>query len=81
MTEQQVVSLGFYKVEVSADQSGSDDYYYYCIDIGTVELITTESDRADNEWCVYIFDYPDIEISSHDDAHDLINILKRNLRE
>lgn len=81
MTEQQLQDLGFYKVEVSEEQSGADAYYYYSIDIGTVDLITNESDRDSNGWCVYIFDYPDIEISSYDDAHDLINILKRNLRE
>ena len=79
MTEQNLIQLGFKKNEVTAQESGSDYFYYYTFDIGSIALITKESTSviADN-WSVFLFDFLDVEIYDYDSVKTLIDIFIQN---
>lgn len=55
MKEEDLVNLGFEKVEVPVEESGDKtDYYYYKYDLSdTITLVSIASDQAkDNNWTV-----------------------------
>lgn len=57
MTEKELIKLGFEKINVSAEESGSiQGYYYYALPLGYGEcyLATPANDEIhDNNWPVY----------------------------
>ena len=62
MTEQELISLGFSRIDVTDDESQNGyDYYYYNLDVfNNLSLVSTDSDRTENEdWTVTNFDWPD----------------------
>lgn len=60
MTEQELINLGFDRVEVldSESQNGYD-YYYYVLDLlpGLTLISSNDNDNDDNNWKVYNFDW------------------------
>ena len=82
MKEQDLISLGFKKIEVSAEESGDKPFYYYTLDFGTNEfsLISNDNDDANkNGWFVEIFDYEKIRFYTYQDVSDLIRIINKGL--
>ena len=63
MTEQDLIDLGFNKVEVlNEDSQNGYDYFYYVLNIfDNLSLISSANDRVKekNDWTVTNFDWPD----------------------
>jgi hypothetical protein len=59
MTEQELIDLGFDKVEVLDDESQNGyDYYYYVLDLlPGLSLISSGNDESKDSWSVYNFDW------------------------
>jgi hypothetical protein len=59
MTEQELINLGFDRVEVSDSESQNGyDYYYYVLDLlPGLSLISSGNDESQDGWCVYNFDW------------------------
>lgn len=59
MTEQELIDLGFDKVEVSDSESQNGyDYYYYVLDLlPGLSLISSGNDQSQDGWSVYNFDW------------------------
>ena len=80
MTEEIFEKLGFERINVSTEESGCDnDFYYYTLDIGDICLITNSSDEADKEgWWCSIFDSDTLKIKGEGDLLDIVRILELN---
>jgi len=79
MKEQIFSELGFEKIIVPVEQSGSpQDWYYYALDIGGICLLTSASDEInDDNWCCYLFEEESFKITDETDLVDLLNLLKK----
>lgn len=79
MTENDLINLGFERVDVSAEESGSETgYYYYTLDIGKVGFITNANDEMVNgEWVCYLFDYNTFIINDAKDLEQLLMLFKK----
>ncbi len=57
MTEQELTNLGFAKINISAEESGGNAFYYFDLDITRyTSLISNSNDEAlKNEWQVEFF--------------------------
>lgn len=86
MTEQELIDLGFKRVEVSPEQSGEEfGYHYYTLDIGTdfskFFLISGTSDETDPDgWFVGILQYGSFQFSNFAQTKGLIDILTSSLK-
>ena len=71
--EDELIHLGFEKVDVPIEESGNaEDYYYYQYDLGNgMALISTDSTESakkdkwhvmEHEWGVIIEEYEDLEL-------------------
>jgi hypothetical protein len=81
MKEQDLIDLNFDKIEVSREESGCDDgFYYYTYDFKHFSLITTSNDEIldDNSWYVEIFEYEDFRFTDKEDLEKLIELLETN---
>lgn len=75
MREKDLIQLGFKRQEVSAEDVGTDnDFYYYTLDIEDLCLISNASDEE--KWKVYIFDYNGFEFTDLVQLVKFIKILK-----
>ena len=82
MREEDLVSLGFEVVEVSAEESGDEAFYYFEYDFGVsgFSLISNENTEAkEDNWFVEIFDYDNIRFTNYQDVRDLINIIEKGI--
>jgi len=79
MKEQIFTQLGFEKVIVPIEQSGSPhEWYYYILDIGEICLLTSASDDIkDDNWYCYLFEAESFKITDENDLVDLVNLLKK----
>jgi hypothetical protein len=62
MTEQQLIDLGFNRVEINDSESQNGyDYFFYTLDIfNNLTLMSVDSDQVkDENWYVYNMDWPD----------------------
>lgn len=76
ITEEHLLQLGFNRRDVSIEESGDDDaYYYFTYDIGTFSLITSEGNSK--SMSVEIFDYDEFKIRDYETLVELINILNK----
>lgn len=81
MKELDLIKLGFIRNDVSAEESGSNEFYYLTyefVDRGFC-LITNSNDDGLN-FHVEIFDEEEFKFTNIEDVKQLINILKRNLK-
>ncbi len=82
MTEKQLISAGFKKEEVSAEEAGTDKgFYYYTLEIGDIDLISNPNDQLVNgQWACYFLNSDEIEIISNINLRTLISILKDSVK-
>ena len=82
MNEDIFKTLGFERVDVSIEESGFDeDYYYYELNIGDICFITCANDEAiDGKWSCSIFDSIDLTLSQESDLVTMVEIIKRNIK-
>ena len=81
MREQDLIDLGFERVDVSAEESGADAFYYYTKDFGerdVLSLISISNDEVeDGEWCVELFEDESVRMDKLRDLEDFIEIVTR----
>ena len=81
MKEANLIDLGFERIDVSAEESGDNAFYYYTKDFGennVLSLISTANDQlVDGEWWVEVFEDDSIKIDDEDDLEDFIEIVTR----
>lgn len=83
MSEENLISLGFEKVDVTVEESGySKDWYYYTYDFSKgFGLISCDNDEAEKDgWYVEIFEAEDIRFTSYQDLSTLIRIIKKGIK-
>jgi hypothetical protein len=79
MTEEIFEKLGFERTDVPIEESGSNPFYYYSIDIGDICIISNADDEAEkNGWEAYIFDSLTMRIKGSGDLEDLVHIIRNN---
>jgi hypothetical protein len=79
MTEEIFEKLGFERTDVPIEESGSNPFYYYSIDIGDICIISNADDEAEkNGWEAYIFDSLTMRIKGSGDLEDLVRIIRNN---
>jgi len=79
MSEQELVDLGFEKVEITDDDSQNGyDYYYYQKEMcsGLVLHSTDNVDVKDNQWILKSFEIPAVEIKSKDHYLQFLEVMK-----
>ena len=84
MKEQDLIELGFERCEVTAEESGYDnDWYYYTLAIGNgrIGLITQSNDEVtnDNDWHAEVFEDDSIRFETKEDTSSFIDLIKRNI--
>ena len=79
MTEEIFEKLGFERTDVPIEESGSNPFYYYSIDIGDICIMSNSDDEATkNGWEAYIFDSLTMKIKGAGDLEDLVRIIRNN---
>ena len=83
MNEDIFKTLGFERIDVSIEESGFDQaYYYYELNIGDICFITCANDEAvDGKWWCSIFDSITLSLSQESDLFTMVEIIKRNTKE
>lgn len=80
MTEKDLIALGFERVDVTKEESGNpNDWYYYIYKFAQhLELISSDSDEAKKEgWYVEFFDVEsEIRFKSRIQLLDLIELIE-----
>ncbi len=82
MKEQELVKLGFERVDVNEQESGDKAFHYYTYDIGngTISLITQSNDEVkDNYWHVEVFDDTSIRFETIEDVTKFIQVTEKNI--
>jgi hypothetical protein len=82
MKEQELISLGFERVEVSAEESGDEAFYYYTLDLGNQRVVSlispADNEIVDNKWSVELFEDASISFDDIDQLKTFIKIVKDN---
>lgn len=83
MTEQNLIDLGFNRVEVSQKEAGGAPFYYYVYDFNTYfSLITPADDEIEEgEWRVEIFEHSEICFKEVEDLKLFMEVVKRNTKK
>lgn len=86
MTEQDLVTLGFERVNVSADESGDDTpfhyYTWYPYEDAYLSMLSYSNDEVVNgNWKVILADDMNIVFDDVDDVRMIMDVLKRNVRQ
>ena len=87
MKEQDLIDLGFERIDVSEVESGGDAFHYYTLDFSKgFSLISNGSDEVTTvaghyRWHVEVFEAPEINFIEKKDVKQLIDIIKRNTHE
>lgn len=83
MTEKDLIELDFTRNDETTESSGaSNDWHYYTYDIGNFSLISPGNDEVENdEWCVEVFDSPEIRFTSYTELSILLTLLTNNYTE
>ena len=78
--EEELVKLGFERVDVSKEESGDKPFHYYTYDIGNgaISLISQSNDEVENNnWHVEVFE--DISFESIEDLIKFIQVIEKNI--
>lgn len=81
MKEQDIVDLGFKRVDVTAEESGDDAFYYYTYDLGNgaLNLISNANNEIiDGRWSIEIFEDETIQFWDVSDLTKFIDVIKKN---
>ena len=85
MKEKELIALGFNRKDVTAEESGEEnDWYYYELDFANSHLclISPSNDKVENdEWYVEMFDDNTIRFTDSSDVMELIDLIKRNTKK
>lgn len=83
MTEQTFIDLGFERIDVAAESEDlNEDFYYWTLDIGDINLISNPSDLAVSEgWSCEFYDFQTMTIRGAGDLEELVKILKLNTHD
>ena len=87
MKEQDLIDLGFERVNVSPEEAGDENgFHYYTYDFSDsrgLSLISNSNDEAEKEkqWSVEIFDYDNILFTDKKMVLEFINIIKHHTHE
>ena len=88
MKEQDLIDLGFERIDVSAGESGDKAFYYYTYDFTDgFSLITNASDEktlvaGHYRWVVDVFNTDDaIRFVDRSELEQFINIVNRNKKD
>ena len=82
MKEEELIQLGFERVDVSEKESGDKAFYYFTYDIGngTISLIIQSNDEVkDNNWHVEVFDDTSIRFETIEDITKFIQVTEKNI--
>jgi hypothetical protein len=80
MTEQDIIDAGFERIDVSAEESGSNAYHYYTYDFCSgFSLITPASDEIQDGWYVEVFEVPEIRIKGRTELFDFTDTINKYL--
>lgn len=85
MKEEDLISLGFNRTDVSAEESGDEAFYYYDYDFGGksfISLISCDNHQAEGDgyWSVEIFEDDYISYDKYQDVLDLITVIKKGIK-
>ena len=84
MVEQDLIELGFERVDVMAEESGYlRDWYFYTYDftLGLSLISNNKNDAETKGWCVEFFNTEDkIQFTRNKDLHRLIKIINRAIK-
>ena len=82
MKEKELIALGFDRRDVTEEESGyEDDWYYYEMDFGDghLGLISPSNDEVENdEWYVETFNDNTIRFTKSSDVMAFIDLINRN---
>ena len=82
MKEQDLIDLGFERYDISAEESGEEnDWYYYEINFGDghLGLISSSNDEVENdEWYVELFNENTIRFTDSSEVMAFIDLINRN---
>lgn len=80
MTEEIFTELGFERTDVSMEESGcSNGFYYYALEIGDICIMSNSNEEANkNGWEAFIFDFLSMRIKGGGDLESLVKIIKNN---
>lgn len=85
MKEQDLISLGFKRTDVSKEESGDEAFYYYGLDFGVergISLISpADTEVIDNKWYVELFEDPSIRYDKYQDVLDFITIVRKGINK
>jgi len=80
--EEELIKLGFERIDVSEQESGDKPFHYYTYDIGngTISLITQSNDEVENDnWHVEVFDDTSIRFETIEDITKFIQVTEKNI--
>jgi hypothetical protein len=82
MTEEEIIDLGFEKVDILHDESqnGYDYYYYHKEVVPNLALHSTDSDDVqNNHWQLKCFEIPSVQISTSEEYLRFVNAINPNM--
>lgn len=86
MTQEELISLGFKRTDVSAEESGDYAFYYYDLDFGSgraISLISSDNHEAEKngEWHVEVFEDNTISYNNYQDVSEFIRIVNKGIKK
>ena len=81
MTEQDLIELKFNRNDITVEESGcQDDWYYYTYDFGNnLTLISCDNEEAQTKgWYIEVFEVDTIRFYTAEDVKNLIDIINKN---
>lgn len=87
MKEEELVQLGFERVNVPPEEAGDEKgFHYYTYDFSDsrgLSLISNSNDEAEKagQWVVEIFDYDNITFTDVEKVLEFTTIIKQNTNE
>ena len=83
MKEKELIALGFDRIDVTAEESGEEnDWYYYEINFGDghLGLMSSSNDEVENdEWYVELFNENTIRFTNSSEVMAFIDLINRNI--
>ena len=86
MKEQEIIDLGFERTDVTAEESGHDQgWYYYSLTLipNVLQLISCDNNLAKKDcWCIEILgDEEEVEFTKSKDVKQLIDLINKVKRK